>query len=422
MKKNHMFFSSLIFMFILVFSGCIHQNESNSFNTYQYNITIWTLYDLYDLGDYEGMILEVNQYLENNEVSEKNFDVLFYRAYGYEHLGEPLMAIRDYEAMLPYIYALDNVAERQYSTVFFSLGLLYANKGNSENALNYYQYGLQLEPQSNFYQIQFGQVYEDLGRNTEALHYYENLSNTLLRTSEEETLVHMRIDRLSGQQTLVDFEPPASYYPFFTIKIIPLNSFDADIILEDLCALIESKYRVACEVISPIQIPEFMIINQSTNQYDAEKIIDYLEETLDTGVRKDSFPVAITSKDMYSGTANFVFSLQDFDADIGVISTYRFDVTLPPISEAELLLERRVGIQCISTVGRLFGSARPTNAVCPLAYPNSIDEFTRKSSKLCPGTQSDVDARIQGWSVKLMSFTQEEKDEMIRVYMKYYFE
>ena len=402
-------------------SGCL-TDFSDSSDTFDYSNTMLTLYDLYDEQDYEGMVQVASEYLDGHDVNQDNFKVLMYRASAYSYLGENELAIDDYEAVLPFVYALDNVAQREYSTLFFSLGILHTKVGNADEALQYYEYGLQLEPSSNYFQILFGQIYEDLSMDDEALEHYLDLQESLPLVKEEEVLLQMKIDRLTGEEPDIDFEIPDSYCPNYTIKIIPINDFSANVDLEDISLLITSKFRVACEVLTTLEIPESEILNETRNQYDASKIIDYLESTLNESVKYNSFPIAITDYDMFAGTANFIFSQQDYDADMGVISSYMFEITLPAVNESDILLGRRIGIQFLSTVGQLFGSDRPTRAECPLAYPHSIDEFTRKNSKLCDETQSDVDARMQQWEQWLVLYTEQEKANITEVYEKYYFE
>ena len=99
-----------------------------------------------------------------------------------------------------------------------------------------------------------------------------------------------------------------------------------------------------------------------------------------------------------------------------------FELTIPEMKESSLILGRRIGIQCISTIGQLFGSSRPTLAICPLAYPHSINDFSYKTSKLCSSIQADVDERIAVVADRLVVFTNEEIESITSVYEKYYFE
>jgi len=393
-------------------------NQSNN----EYMTTKAILYNLDDIEDYEGMVSVVAEYFQDNELNQSNFEILYYSALSYTLLEQEDLAIQDYEAMVPFIHNLDNVEQRSFSILFFSLGSLYAKQGNGTKALEHYNYGLQLDPHTNYYQIQLGQIYEELGRGNEALQHYLHLQESLPLSTEEEAILNMKIERLSGQDIELDFEIPESYYPYFTINIIPINDFNSSINLHDICVLIKSKFRINCQVISPMQIPKSEILDMGRNQYDAEKIINYLNNSLNESMKQYSIPIVITDYDIFFGNANYILSLQGYDAGIGVISTYMFEKALPEINESEIILGRRLGIQFISTVGQLLGSQRPTNTECPLAYVHSILEFSRKSSKLCPETQNDVDERIQNVEELLILFTDQEKEEITKVYEKYYFE
>ncbi len=245
-------------------------------------------------------------------------------------------------------------------------------------------------------------------------------SNTPL-TNEENVILQMAADRLSGKTTLSDFEIPESYYPLFSIRLIPINNFDS-VNLEDMCVLIKSKFRFGCLVDSAMTIPDQQILDGERGQYDAGKIVTILDDHFPDVIQEDFFPIGITDKDMYEGSSNFIFSLQDYSNRIGVVSSYRFEESLPKIEDQEILLGRRVGIQLISTIGQLADLDRPTNSVCPLAYPASIYDFSKKGSKLCPETKAGVEGFISPVEEWLVPFTEEDKAEIKRVYEKYYFD
>jgi hypothetical protein len=56
---------------------------------------------------------------------------------------------------------------------------------------------------------------------------------------------------------------------------------------------------------------------------------------------------------------------------------------------------RRVAIQALSTTGRMFRFERPTDAECPLAYPQDLREFQMKRLRLCPSEEEQRDALLR---------------------------
>lgn len=412
-----------VFFITLIFtsSGCFDRFDE-SMQTYEYTSTVMIVDQLLSQGDYYGVIDESSAYFDEYEVTQDTFELLLYRGHAYLYLMKDSFAIDEFEAAVPFILQLDNVEQREFSGVFFTLGILHASLGNADHAIQRYTYGLQLEPSSNYYQIILGEIYENLGQNDSALGHYRELEDVLSLNAEEHAILQLKIDKLSGSESTINVGLPESYDPEFSIKIIPINDFQTNVSLSDIALLLQSKFRVQCSVLPALQIPEYEILNTVRDQYDASLIINYLEQHLNNSERLNCFPIAVTDYDMFHGTSNYVFSIQDYDADMGVISTYMFEITAPEIRESSIFLGRRVGIQFISTVGQLFGSPRPTHATCPLAYPHSINDFALKTSILCSSTQEDVDERMQRYTTRLVPFNTDQLEAMATVYETYYFE
>jgi len=92
-----------------------------------------------------------------------------------------------------------------------------------------------------------------------------------------------------------------------------------------------------------------------------------------------------------------------------------FDNTLPPIDEKNLFLNRRIGIQLISTTGQIYGYKRPILPHCPLAYPNSILDFSVKSPKLCDETIKQRDTMLSIYEEDMLNISENQLIKLKKV-------
>jgi predicted Zn-dependent protease len=212
-----------------------------------------------------------------------------------------------------------------------------------------------------------------------------------------------------------------AYDPDFTIKIQPLEPYSSQLDLADVCTLLKSKYLVKCEVLPTVRMEENGILDSKRDQYGADKIISGLAKDHPNPQVNRYVLVAVTDKNIYRGDTNFVFSTQNSKMGLGVVSTYMFRASLPP-EEKETIYNRRMGIQFMSTAGKVIGLTVPSDPTCALAYPNSLDDFNKKTSKLCGNNAAERDIFLSQYGGATRDFSQEERDEIERVYKKYYFE
>jgi predicted Zn-dependent protease len=379
------------------------------------------LYSLNSEENDQKSIIYLNDFLDDSGVNEKYFELLIYRGILYEKIGEDEKALDDYEASIFFIEGnLDNVMRSYYSYVYFYAGLILSEK-NDTKSIEYAEEGLKLSPNDNINRIYLGQIYQNLGKNTDALNYYLKLNESDSLNTEERVIIKMSIDKLNEKPNSVNLLIN-TYNPNININIYPLNNLSTDSFLDNLCKLLSYKFRMKCNVMEEIKIEESLILNSDRNMYDAEKIIEIVNSSL--GIDEDKYNITIlfTGKGIYTNELDFIFSRQYFDKKIGVISSDRFEKGLPILPEKDKLLVRRLGIQFISTVGQLVGLKRATDPSCPLAYPNSLNDFYQKTSKICFENQAYIDETRSRFSVSLISFKNEELKAIEKVYQDYYFE
>jgi predicted Zn-dependent protease len=105
-----------------------------------------------------------------------------------------------------------------------------------------------------------------------------------------------------------------------------------------------------------------------------------------------------------------------------VLSTSRFAANMPDYYEPEILATRRVMLQALSTTGSMLGLTRPTDPLCPLAYPSSFDEFQQKRMKLCRSEEEQRDRLLLRRGGQAARFGRSRSDEVALVYRKYFIE
>ncbi|MBI3610201.1 MAG: RDD family protein [Nitrospirae bacterium] len=376
--------------------------------------------------DYRGVIKLVDEYFQGHSVTADNFILLNFKALAHSRLNEVDGAIASYERTLPIIRKMNNVEERQYASIFFSLGDQYFKKGKKDKGIASLEEGLTLEPQNSFYQIVLGEYYNESGQKTRAISHYRELLDSTSLLEEEGIVLRRKLKRL-GEKVNEPFlfqSEDLSLQPFykgFVIRLLPINEFDPAIPLKDLCLLLESKFLIPCQVLDPVKFDEKVILDPNRNQYDGEKILDLLDQIHPFPKNKQYVLVAVTGKDIYGKNTSFVYSWQNWSKGIGVLSSNRIAASIGAVYEPEVVLPRRVGIQFISTVARVLGFEKATKPNCPTSYPNELSEFLQKSSKLCESDIRQRDEFLKHYGGAPGRFDAARVREIQHVYAAYYF-
>ncbi|MCG3112697.1 MAG: hypothetical protein MCM46_12855 [Candidatus Manganitrophus sp. SB1] len=382
-----------------------------------------TIFERFDAKAYREVINLVDRYFEKHPLTEKNIYYVHLKATAHLALKETDQAIAAYEKTLPMVRKLHNVSRRKFAKVFFILGDLYHEIGKKDEAISFIEEGLALEPQSTVAQIILGEYYVDAGKKERAVsHYLELLAGPGLK-EEEGVVIRTKLKRLH-----VAAEPPFPYqelarqpfYKGFTIRILPINGVDPAIQTEDICPLLESKFLVRCEVLDPITWDEKKILDPTRDQYDGDHILDLLEKTYPNPKASNTLLIAFTGKDIFGPKTNFVFSWQTPSRGTAVLSSKRF-IVFRKDYEPEVISTRRVAIQFISTIANLLGFGRTTKPHCPTSYPDGLDDFLLKSSKLCEQTIVERDEFLKMRAGRPGRFEPGQLREIERVYEKYSF-
>lgn len=381
--------------------------------------------DFFRHGAYHCVIQYTNDYVRDFGLREDNFEILLYKAIAQQKLEMTGSAIETFESAVPFLRELDNVQQGRFAFLFFQLGKLHYENGSLSQAADHLRYGLVLAPQQVYYQILLGEVYEQLGeRETARAHYDEVLESPHL-TEEERAVIEIKAADLPGFHRT--WPVPTGFGELMvqekiSLKIQPINGYDPAVDLDAICLLLLSKLRLRCEVLPPVELAETAFLDEDRDQYDGDRVLQELQSPHPPGTIRTYILLGITGHDIYGGESNFVFSWQNRNNAIGVVSSYRFIEPLDDFYEKRIVATRRLGIQFLSTAGSLLGFDRESKPHCPMAYPDGLEAFLQKGSKLCRSTIEQRDrllSRIPGGVVHAIE--PETAARIETVYTTYYF-
>ena len=382
------------------------------------------VWEYFRAGHYEEVVELGGAQLEGRDVDERTLNTAMLRGISLRRLGRNEEAIRGFEAALPAVRSLDNVTAERFGELLYDLAELYGERGDIQRALETVQEGLRIRPQSATHQLLAAYWYELLGDQDSAQVRYREILPTLAAGSEGYVVAGERLAALAGRaptQGVQLVQREQVVHASRRILLVPINQVDDRVDLADACLLLESKLELPCGVNSPVEIPEERFIEEGRTLYHSGRIASLLHQ----GRRPDSenvFVVGVTSHDMYSGDANFVFSSQYPEWRVAVVSSYRLTERLPAYWDADVLATRRVLIQLLSAIGNGFGLDRPTSAHCPLAYPNGVAAFLKKSDRLCESTRTQWRDALNVLAGRRMRFDDARLAELARAERQYLME
>lgn len=135
----------------------------------------------------------------------------------------------------------------------------------------------------------------------------------------------------------------------------------------------------------PEAYPEFLAHLEQTRGKDPQWNADQLQFVLFRAVepyrRGNVAYLGITSVDIYAEDYNFLFGWANPQG--GVMSYRRFTAGFNDEIPNQARLIKRSLMQCLSSIGHIYGIERCTTPTCARAYPNSLSEHDAKNGALC---------------------------------------
>jgi len=381
---------------------------------------------LFYAGQHEAVVRTASPLLARYGVTSASLPIALFEAESQLQLGRRDEAAGGYERTLPVIATLNNVEQRDFAIVFFRLALLAREKRQLDQALARTQAGLRLEPQNTWGQIFLGELFNERGDRARAVSHFKDVAAAAFPTNEERAVLAIKIDRLTTGKVGSSVQPPdvrgARVHEGLSIGLVPLQDLPKEVVLADVCVALEVAWRLHCEVLPSIAIPDADVFVVDRGQYDADRLLNELGRRGATMLRPGRYLMAVAGRDLFGPRTNYVFSWQTRggESGIGVISAYRFGAALDEFYEKGPVLMRRVTIQAISTSASMLGFTRPTNPECPTAYPNDFHEFQQKRARLCGSDEQQRDTLLRARGGTAKAFSEAQRREIDRVYRAYY--
>ena len=115
-------------------------------------------------------------------------------------------------------------------------------------------------------------------------------------------------------------------------------------------------------------------------QWNAGQLLDVLIRAVRPHRRRNVAYLGITAVDIYAKNYNFLFGCASRKGCI--ISYRRFTANFNGETPNQKRLVKRTFMQCLSSIGHIYGIERCTNPRCARAYPNSLSEHDAKEGSL----------------------------------------
>ncbi|MCK8517755.1 archaemetzincin family Zn-dependent metalloprotease [Methanoculleus sp. 7T] len=130
--------------------------------------------------------------------------------------------------------------------------------------------------------------------------------------------------------------------------------------------------------------------DRNRNQYDAQKILDRLQDTLTRRYEVPGPLLLVTPRDLYVNGCDFVFGLARPACSVAVVSTARLrnDYYGRVPDDGDLI--DRAAKEGAHEVGHLLGLGHCDDPECVMFRPRTLDELDRKRKTLCPACRETL--------------------------------
>jgi archaemetzincin len=165
------------------------------------------------------------------------------------------------------------------------------------------------------------------------------------------------------------------------LRVIPIGNVPEGILnsVKDELENLNVKSRIMPSVSAPREA-----YNQWRKQYNAEIVMDLLSKVSEVKFIDKSIPTfLITDFDLYYGSLNFVFVLEDPKRSCAIVSLARLRPEFYDERPSMGLLEERVVKEVIHGLGHYLGLDHCQYSRCVMNFSSSVADVDRKLKDFC---------------------------------------
>ena len=166
-----------------------------------------------------------------------------------------------------------------------------------------------------------------------------------------------------------------------TIYVLPLGALSSgDTSIAAVTAqFLDVYYDTQTRTLPPLALPS-EAYDSARGQYDALEILKHLSEVLP----RDALGLlAITDRDIFIPSVNFVFGLGSYRQRVGVLSLFRYGADTRMTGDQGTVLRRSLTV-AVHEFGHILSMRHCTAFRCIMNGTNSIEEADNHSLHLCP--------------------------------------
>ncbi len=171
------------------------------------------------------------------------------------------------------------------------------------------------------------------------------------------------------------------------IVILPVLKV-SDKILEDLKKEVGNTFLSRVEVVPPITTLKDDLYDREREQYDASKLIAYLD-SMAKNLKADKV-LAVCNMDIYLGDMNFIFGVAQKGGRICLISLYRLDQRFYEKPSSYEKLEERAVKEAVHELGHCFGLEHCGGKECVMTFSDNIMLVDAKERFFCEDCREKI--------------------------------
>jgi len=165
-----------------------------------------------------------------------------------------------------------------------------------------------------------------------------------------------------------------------SIVILPILNVSEKIV-SDLKAQLGNTLLSRIEIVPPIPTLRDDIYDREREQYDASKLVSYLDAEIKS-LKADKI-IAVGNLDLFMGDMNFIFGVAQKGGRLCVISLYRLDQRFYEKESSYDRLKERAVKEAVHELGHCYGLDHCDKKGCVMSFSDNIMLVDAKEPFFC---------------------------------------